>query len=339
MVALDGAGRIRALVGGLDYGESQFNRAVDAKRQAGSAFKPFVYLTAMEAGRTPDTPVVDEPFTIGTWTPQNYTQKYLGPISMQKAVEESINTVAARVADEVGRDNVARTAHRLGIQSRIGLDPSMALGAVEVSPLELAQAYAPFSNGGQLATAYGIERIRTPDGRVLYEHHADQRTAVIGNPPLTYMNQMLRQVVTSGTGTRARIPGYDLAGKSGTTSDYRDAWFVGYTGGFVTAVWVGKDDNSPMRRVTGGTVPAEVWRAFMVQALPRLQVRAIPNGPAAAPGAFSDPIGDLLTRAGDAITGEPAAAEEPVAQPPLVQQQPAQPPPQPAGPPAEFPLF
>jgi penicillin-binding protein 1A len=335
VVALDGAGRIRALVGGLDYGESQFDRAVDAKRQAGSAFKPFVYLTAMESGRTPDTPVVDEPFTIGTWTPQNYTQKYLGPITLQTAVAQSINTVAARVADEVGRDNVARTAHRLGIQSRIGLDPSMALGAVEVSPLELAQAYVPFSNGGQLATAYGIERIRTPDGRVLYEHHSDQRTAVIGNPPLSYMNQMLRQVLVSGTGTRARIPGYDIAGKSGTTSDYRDAWFVGYTGGFVTAVWVGKDDNTPMRKVTGGTVPADVWRTFMVQALPRLQVRAIPNGPAAAPGAFSDPIGDLLTRAGDAIAGEPAAAEQPPAQPP------AQPPPTQPQPlaPTEAPLF
>ncbi|HTK36082.1 MAG TPA: penicillin-binding protein 1A [Caulobacteraceae bacterium] len=304
LVALDGAGRVRALIGGVDYSESQYNRAVDARRQAGSSFKPFVYLTAMEAGRTPDTMVVDEPVTIGNWSPQDYEPRFLGAITMQTALAESINTVAAKLADEIGRDNVARTAHRLGIQSRIGLDPSMALGAVEVSPLEMAQAYAPFSNGGQLATAYGIERIRTAAGKVLYEHHADVRPSVIGNPPLSYMNQMMRQVLISGTGARARIPGYDLAGKTGTTSDYRDAWFVGYTGGFVTAVWLGKDDNTPMRKITGGTLPAEVWRAFMTQVLPKLQVHPIPSGPNPPAGTvYGDPIGDLLDKGGDAIGG------------------------------------
>ena len=313
LVALDGTGRVRALIGGRDYSDSQFNRAVDARRQAGSSFKPFVYITALEAGRTPETQVVDEPVTIGSWSPQNYTQKYLGPITLQTAVAQSINTVAARTADEVGRDNVARTAHRLGIQSKIGLDPSMALGAVEVSPLEMAQAYAPLSNGGELATAWGIERIRTKDGRVLYEHHADARTSVLTNPPLSYMNQMLRQVMISGTGTRARIPGYDLAGKTGTTSDYRDAWFIGYTGGFVTAVWVGKDDNTPMRKVTGGTIPAELWRAFMAQALPRLQVQPIPPGPNPPPGVvYGDPIGELLNTGG----GDNAQAPAPETPPP-----------------------
>ena len=327
LVALDGAGRVRALLGGVDYSQSQFNRAVDAKRQAGSAFKPFVYLAAMEAGRTPDTPVVDEPVTIAGWTPGNYTGKYLGPISMQTAVAQSINTVAAKVADEVGRDNVARAAHRMGITSRIGLDPSMALGAVEVSPLEMAQAYAPFSNGGQLATAYGIERIRTADGRVLYEHRSDRRTSVVANPALSEMNQMLRAVVSSGTGTRARVGGFDLAGKTGTTSDYRDAWFVGYTGGFVAAVWVGKDDNTPMRRVTGGTLPAEVWRAFMGAALPRLQVRAIPAGPAGSGILTADPIGDLLDRAQDALTpnGPPGGEVETVAPAPAPGQAPIAP--------------
>ena len=332
VVALDGAGRVRALIGGVDYSESQFNRAVDARRQAGSAFKPFVYLTAFEAGRTPDTPEVDEPLTIGNWSPQNYTQKYLGPITLQTAVAESINTVAARVADEVGRDNVAHTAHRLGIQSKIGLDPSMALGAVEVSPLEMAQAYAPFSNGGELATAYGIERIRTADGKVLYEHHPDQRTAVIANPPLSYMNQVLRQVIISGTGTRARLPGYDLAGKTGTTSDFRDAWFMGYTGGFVTAVWIGRDDNTPMHaRITGGTIPADIWRAFMVQALPRLKVQPIPTGPSAAPGVvYGDPIGDLLSQT-SASDGAADNAQAPAAAP--------QPGALPSGPAAEAPLY
>jgi len=258
---------------------------------------------------------------------------------MQTAVAQSINTVAARVADEVGRDNVARAAHRMGITSRIGLDPSMALGAVEVSPLEMAQAYAPFSNGGQLATAYGIERIRTADGRVLYEHRADRRTSVAGNPALSEMNQMLRAVVSSGTGTRARVAGFDVAGKTGTTSDYRDAWFVGYTGGFVAAVWVGKDDNTPMRRVTGGTVPAEVWRSFMGAALPRLQVRAIPAGPAATGILTADPIGDLLDRAQDALTpdGPPAATPPAAATLPI---EPTAPPPgQPVLRPEEAPLF
>jgi penicillin-binding protein 1A len=314
LVALDGEGRVRAYVGGTSYLQSQFDRATMARRQAGSSFKPFVYLTAMEAGRTPDTPVVDEPVTIGNWTPHNYTGKYLGPITLQDALKESINTVAARLAAEVGTPNVAATARRLGITSPIQLDPSMALGAVEVSPLEMAQAYAPFSNGGYFAKGYGVERIRTATGRVLYDHGIGQPTKVnaadagasppavaggrqvIGQPALAYMNQMLRQVLVSGTGMKAHVPGYDEAGKTGTTSDYRDAWFVGYTGGFVTAVWVGRDDNTPMRRVTGGSTPAVIWRDFMTQALPRLQAATIPGSELPqTPPVQQDPIGDVLS--------------------------------------------
>ena len=298
LVALDGGGRVRAMVGGADYLDSQFNRAVDARRQAGSAFKPFVYLTAMEAGFTPDTPVVDQPLQIANWSPRNYSGGYAGPMTLSTAVAQSTNTVAAMVADRVGRSNVASTARRLGIRSEIQLQPSMALGAVEVSPLEMAQAYAPFSNGGRLALAYGVNRVRTRSGRVLYEHQPGASGAgreVIGNPALSYMNQMLRRVVTAGTGTAARIGDTDIAGKTGTTSDYRDAWFVGYTGGFVTAVWVGKDDNTPMRRVTGGNAPARIWRSFMTAALPRLDARPIPGGVVPPGGAvYGDPIGELL---------------------------------------------
>jgi penicillin-binding protein 1A len=298
LVALDGEGRVRAYVGGVDYSESQFDRASGARRQAGSSFKPFVYLTAMEAGRTPDTPVVDEPIKIGNWEPHNFTNRYLGPINLQTALAQSINTVAARLANEVGTQNVARTAHRLGITSDIQTDPSMALGVAAVSPIEMAQAYTAFDNGGYGVKAYGIERIRTAAGKVLYDHSVARppRARVINNPPLTYMNQMMRQVLVSGSGGAARVPGYDLAGKTGTTSDYRDAWFVGYTGGFAAAVWVGRDNNTPMKGVTGGAFPARIWRAFMTGALPRLRVSTIPGGEPVpqAPAVSGDPIGDIL---------------------------------------------
>ncbi len=310
LVALDGEGRVRAFVGGADYADSQFDRAADARRQAGSSWKPFVYLTAMENGFTPDTPVIDEPIKIGDWEPHNFTGKYLGPITIQTALAQSINTVAARVANQVGTQNVARTARRLGITSPIQTEPSMALGAVEVSPLEMAQAYDAFANGGYAVKAYGIERIRTTSGRVLYDHGVDKaaKPKVIQGQPLDYMTQMMRQVLIVGSGVGARVPGYDLAGKTGTTSDYRDAWFVGFTGGFVASVWVGKDNNTPMKSVTGGSFPARVWRTFMTSALPELKVSAIPGGPPPSPPASSDVIGELL--------GAPSANPELPAPPP-----------------------
>jgi penicillin-binding protein 1A len=313
LVAMDGEGRLRAYVGGADYTVSQFDRATSARRQAGSAFKPFVYLAAMEDGHTPQEVVVDEPITIGNWTPRNYTSRYLGPITLETALAQSVNTVAARLANDVGTARVAATARRLGIASPIQTGPSMALGAVEVSPLEMAQAYDAFDNGGVRARPYGIERIRTAAGRVLYDHGAEPapRVQVIGQPALSYMIEMMRQVIASGTGARARVPGYDLAGKTGTTSDYRDAWFIGYTGGFVAAVWTGRDDDSPMRRVTGGGAPAEIWRAFMAAALPRLAARSIPGGPnAIAPP--TDEIGNILS-GGQPDSGPPVAEPSPQA--------------------------
>ncbi|MDO1558870.1 PBP1A family penicillin-binding protein [Brevundimonas sp. 2R-24] len=341
LVAVDGEGRVRAMIGGKSYADSQFNRAVDAQRQAGSAFKPFVYLAAMEAGYRPDTPVVDEPVTINGWSPRNYTGNFIGQTTLQNAVAQSLNTVAALVADRVGRDRVAQAARRLGVSSRINTDPAMALGAVEVSPIDMAQAYAAFSNGGRRAYAHGITRIRTTEGRILYERRAREGGQAINNPPLLFLNQMLRAVMTSGTGRSAAFSGYDLAGKTGTTSDYKDAWFVGYTGGFTTAVWVGKDDNTPMRGVTGGSSPAAIWRTFMQAALPRLNVQRIPDGPPLPEGwDMGDPVGDLLGGlfgGGDGMDTPPEdQAENPgVMQPiPNPEDQP-QPRPEPATPPVQ----
>ncbi len=297
VVALDGSGRVRALIGGVSYADSQFDRAIDARRQAGSAWKPFVYLTALENGRTPETMETDEPVTIDGWSPHNFEPEYLGSISLAEALQRSVNTVAAKVADQVGRDKVADTARKLGITSEINTDPAMALGTSQVSPLEMAQAYDSFANGGYGVQAYAIERIRTRDGQVLYEHPAPAHDEVVPEPQLDQLVGMMRKVlVAPGTGTRAAIGGYDLAGKTGTTSDFRDAWFVGYTGGFVAAVWVGKDDDTPMRHVTGGSAPADLWRQFMAASLPRLKVQSIPTGqgaplPSAAP---ADPVDELL---------------------------------------------
>ncbi len=283
LVSVDGAGRIRALVGGVDYAASAFNRAIDAHRQAGSAWKPFVYLAAMEAGRTPDTIMIDEPVTIDGWSPRDFEPTFLGPIPLSRALAQSVNTVAARLADEIGRDNVANVARRLGIVTTINTDPAMALGTSLVTPLEMARAYTAFANGGNRVAVYGIEQIRTAAGQVLWRRPPTPPQPAIANPPLSEMDQMLRGVIASGTGVRATIHGYDLAGKTGTASDFKDAWFCGFTGGLTTVVWIGRDDDKPMRGVTGGSAPAELWRAYMVRAVKRFAITPIPFGPAAPP--------------------------------------------------------
>jgi len=283
VVAVDGQGRVRVMVGGTDYVRAPYNRAASAKRQAGSAWKPFVYLTALEQGRTPDLPVIDEPVTIAGWTPANYTESFLGPLTLEQALAQSVNTVAARLADEVGRPNVAATARRIGIVSTVNTDPAMALGTTLVTPLEMTQAYAAFANGGDRVQAYGIERIRTRAGVTLYQKKPQAPVPAIANPPLSDLNRMLRTAVAAGTGRGANVPGYDLAGKTGTTSDYKDAWFCGYTGGFASCAWMGRDDNSPMARIAGGGAPAELWRSFMGVALKRIPRQPIPAGPPVTP--------------------------------------------------------
>ena len=314
VVSVDGEGRIRAMIGGVSYADSQFNRATDAHRQTGSSFKPFVYLTAMEKGYQPTTPVVDEPYSIGDYAPENYTKRYMGLIDLQTAVANSINTVAVRLANDIGRDNVAATAHRMGLTAKINTDPAMALGTSEATPLEMAQAYIPFSNGGYRATVHGVIRIRTATGKVMYQYRDPGedggRVRVVNNPALSNMNLMLRGVVAHGSGTGANIAGYDIAGKTGTTSDYRDAWFDGFTGGFVTIVWVGRDDNTVMKgKVTGAGTPAAIWKTYMASALKRIQVSAIPEGPPPSEltPVAEDALRDLLGTQADAVAASQAA--------------------------------
>lgn len=329
VVSVDGEGRIRAMIGGVSYADSQFNRATDAHRQTGSSFKPFVYLTAMEKGYQPTTPVVDEPYSIGNYSPENYTKRYMGLIDLQTALANSINTVAVRLANDIGRDNVAATAHRLGLTAKINTDPAMALGTSEATPLEMAQAYIPFSNGGYRATVHGVIRIRTATGKVMYQYRDPGedggRVRVINNPALSNMNQMLRGVMAHGSGTGANIPGYDIGGKTGTTSDYRDAWFDGFTGGFVTIVWVGRDDNTVMKgKVTGAGTPAAIWKAYMTSALKRIQVSAIPEGPPPSEltPVAEDALRDLLGTQADAVAASQSANDNGEGPPPIVTMRP-----------------
>ena len=280
VVVLDGSGAVRALVGGTDHLKAPYNRATDARRQPGSAFKPFVWLAALEAGRTPDSEVVDAPVTLEGWSPANYEPGFQGSMTLEAALARSINTVAASLADEVGRDTVASTARRLGISTPIPTTPAMALGSGVVTPMDMAEAYGAFASGGRQVEAWGVSRIRTMGGKVVWTRPAPPPAKqVIANPALSDLNRMMRQVLVSGTGTRAALPGRDMAGKTGTTSAYQDAWFAGYTGEIVTVVWMGRDDNRPMKGVTGGSLPAEVWRNVMSAAVKRLPSGPIPAGP------------------------------------------------------------
>jgi penicillin-binding protein 1A len=277
LVALDGTGAIRALIGGREYAESQFNRAVDARRQPGSAFKPIVYLTALEAGRTPDSVRQDAPVKIGDWTPENYDRKYRGPVTLSEALAQSLNSVAAQMVMEVGPKRVAETAKRLGIDSKIEHNASIALGTSEVTLEELTGAYAPFANGGYKVTPFLIRRVLSADGKILYQRNAAPPPQVVDQRELGMMNAMLTQAVNSGTGKAARIKGWQVAGKTGTTQNSRDALFVGYTANLIAGVWFGNDDGTPMKHVTGGTLPARTWARFMTTAHKGVPVAALPG--------------------------------------------------------------
>ena len=286
-VAITPTGAVRAMVGGRSYSDSQFNRATQARRQPGSAFKPFVYLAGLEQGLRPGDIIVDEPVTIGGWRPRNFNKKYVGPMTVKDAFARSINTVAVKVAERAGRDKVIEAARRLGLfgdfkpVSNVG--PSLALGVVEVGLLELTAAYGPFANGGAGVWAYGIEEISDGEGRRLYRRGGSGPGRVVRAGDVAAMNEMLAAAVRNGTGRKAAID-RPVAGKTGTSQNFRDAWFIGFSADLIAGVWMGNDDGTPMRGVTGGGAPAILWRDFMTAAHAGLTPRPLPGLQMPLPG-------------------------------------------------------
>jgi penicillin-binding protein 1A len=279
LIALDEEGGVRAMIGGRDYDVSQFNRATQARRQPGSSFKFFIYLAAMENGLTPWSVREDAPITIyiegqPPWSPGNYTHEYHGAVSLTSAFTHSFNMVAIRVANEIGGQNVIDVARRLGVRSPLHNYHSLALGAQELTLLEMAQAYGAMAANGYNVEAHGVARIRRANNsETMWSWRPQRRERVIEERPLRYMNLMMSSVVQRGTGTRARMAGRQIGGKTGTGNDYRDAWFIGFTPGMVAAVWVGNDNFTETARVTGGSLPAEIWARFMPTALRNLPAR------------------------------------------------------------------
>ena len=278
VVSMAPDGALRALIGGRDYTKSQFNRATAAKRQPGSSFKPFVYLTALERGLTPDTIREDSPVTIKGWTPENNSRTYRGPVTLQTAFAHSLNTIAVKLNQEVTPRESVRTAQRLGISSALQANPSLALGTSEVTPVELTTAYATFANGGQAVLPYVIREVKSLNGKVIYARKGTGFGPVVQPQTLAMMNAMFHEVMVSGTGSKANIAGWEVGGKSGTTQDFRDAWFVGFTARLVTSVWLGNDDNSTMKRVFGSGLPAEIWAKYMRAAHVGMQPAPLPGG-------------------------------------------------------------
>lgn len=279
-------GAVLAMVGGKDYGQSNYNRATVAERQPGSSFKLFVYLTALEAGYTPVTAVTDAPLRVGKYAPTNFDGKYRGTIQLQEAIALSLNTVAVRIAQDVGVSRIMQMARRLGITDDLTPDLSLALGSSDVRLLPLTAAYATLSNGGAAVEPYGISMIRDTKGKILYQRQRHATTQLLRGDVVANMNTLLQGVVQYGTGQAAMID-RPSAGKTGTSSDHRDAWFMGYTADLAAGVWVGNDDNSPMQRVTGGMLPARIWHDIMLSANQGYSIRALPSGayaPTATPG-------------------------------------------------------
>ncbi len=277
VLVMDPAGAVRAMTGGVDYAESQFNRATRALRQPGSSFKMFVYAAALDAGLTPDSPFTDAPFSVGDYSPRNYEGTYRGPVTMEQAVAHSINTVAVQVLQRVGVDRVIQWARRLGITTPLKREAGLALGASEVTLLEMTSAYAAFANEGSGVWAYGVTEVKDSAGTVIYQRLGSGPGLRMSPRMISDMNRLLGSVVSYGTGRAANI-GRPIYGKTGTTDDYRDAWFVGYSADYVAGVWLGNDDRTPTKRVTGGGLPAQLWRDVMLAAHEGVPVRGVSPG-------------------------------------------------------------
>ena len=306
LVAMTPDGAVRAMGGGRSYEQSSYNRATDATRQPGSAFKPFVYLAAFEHGHVPDDLMNDGPVDIHGWKPSDYEGKFEGEMSLTRAFAKSSNVIAAQLTAEVGAAVVAKTAHRLGIASPLEAVSSLALGTSGVTPLELTAAYVPFANGGQGVIPYGIISIRTRSGKVLFARSGSGTGEVVAAVNLGQMTQLMVETVTTGTGKAARLAERPTAGKTGTTQDYHDAWFVGFTADLVCGVWIGNDDNGPMNKATGGGLPA-IYSIFHGERRRRpacqatagtIAIAAAPANVAdqSAPAAKSDDIGGLIDK-------------------------------------------
>ena len=276
VVTLDGTGGVQVMIGGYSYGVSQFNRAVLAERQPGSAYKAFVYLAAFEAGLTPWSEFEDAPIKLGDWEPSNFKEDYKGLMTLREAFIKSVDTVAITVTEAIGRDRVIETAETLGMGRQQPLR-SLALGAQITTPLQLTAAYQPFANFGDSAPVHGILSISTAEGTPLYDRAAPVLTRKINAKALGHMGRVMVDTVTSGTGQNAQLPRRDVGGKTGTTNDFRDAWFVGYVPDRVTGVWVGADNYAPMSRVTGGSIPARIWKDTMSTIVADMPVRYIPK--------------------------------------------------------------
>ncbi len=266
-LALDRDGGVRALVGGTDYNTSKFNRVTQARRQPGSTFKTFVYTAALESGLDTEDVRYDEPIVIDGWRPRNYDEGYRGAVTLRTAFALSINTVAASVADEVGPARVADVARRLGIanmpERNAFVPPSIALGSIETTLWDMTTAFATFMDGGLRVDPHIIQRVTNSAGQEIYVRPPYNAPRVLDEDLVLRMNSMMGAVVLRGTGTGARIGDRDIAGKTGTSSDWRDAWFVGYSADFTAGVWVGHDDFTSMGRTTGGTLPAQIWADTM----------------------------------------------------------------------------
>ncbi|MDI4665995.1 PBP1A family penicillin-binding protein [Xanthobacter autotrophicus] len=279
IVVMEPNGTLRAMVGGRDYGESQFNRATDALRQPGSSFKPYVYTVALMNGMKPSTIVQDAPICLGNWCPQNYGRSYMGSITLKTALQHSLNTVAVRLAERFGRRKIVDLAHQMGIRTPLPISAPLPLGAAEVTLFDMTSAYAVFANAGKSVYPHAVVEMRIGNGDVVwrFDRDAPKSVQIIPTQQLNDINDMLNNVVENGTGRRARLVNAKVAGKTGTTNAYRDAWFMGFTGNYVAGVWFGNDDYAMMNKMTGGSLPAMTWQKVMAYAHQGIEIKPIPG--------------------------------------------------------------